>query len=220
MSTHFKEQVSALHNLELVETEETWDRISDSIQTLTELCRDGACEYPEQVVPVIRSLYRPLVSAMKSERTRLSGTAVDLISALAEGLGLSFEPLLALFFPTLLTLCGRPNKVVISRARACIVAIIDNTQLPTVLPFLLQYIKDKSTTLRLAAAESALTAVNALDPVDLEKEPRVQDIEALIKATARDANADIRKVSRGIFSSYKLLFPDRVDRWVLGVFLL
>ncbi|KAJ7591581.1 clasp N terminal-domain-containing protein [Mycena floridula] len=209
---HFKQNVEALRpKLELVETEDSWEAIAKSIQSLTVLCNDGACDEPEQVIPIIRELYRTLISAMKSERTRLSGTAMDLVGVIASGLGTSFDQLLPLFFPTLLLLCGRTNKVMIARARACILTIIECTQLPAILTYLAQNVKDKSPTMRLAVAEFTLTCVNCLNPPDLEKEARIHDIEVLIRSTARDANADIRKISRSIFGAYKVLFPNRVE---------
>jgi hypothetical protein len=57
--------------------------------------------------------------------------------------------------------------------------------------------------------------MNCFNPPDLEKENRALEIEAAIRLSARDANADVRKVSRKIFEAYKELLPDRVDRFVL-----
>lgn len=181
------------------------------------MCQNGACDWPEEFIPALRVLSRPLISAMNSERTRLSGVAIDLIGLVASGLGSTFEPLLKIFFPVLLALSGRTNKVIITRARACIIVIIETTQLPSILPYFLQSVKDKSTSLRLTATEGTLTCMNCFNPPDLEKDTRAREIEAIIRATARDANADIRKVSRKIFEAYKLLLPGRVDRYVPNV---
>ena len=135
---------------------------------------------------------------MNSERTRLSGAAIDLLVSVATGLGREFEQLLTLFMPPLLALCGRTNKVVINRTRTCIITIIESTQLASVLTYFLQNIKDKSTSLRLVAAEGTLACLNSCNPPDLERESRARDIEAIIRSTARDANADVRKLSRKI----------------------
>jgi hypothetical protein len=153
---------------------------------------------------------------MNSERTRLSGVAIDLIGSVASGLGSIFEPMLQIFFPSLLTLSGRTNKVITTRARACIIVIIEATQLSSILPFFLQSVKVKSTSLRLVVAEGTLACMNCFNPPDLEQDTRAREIEAVIRATARDANADIRKVSRKIFEAYKLLLPGRVDRYVVA----
>ncbi len=197
------------------ETEDSWDKISTAISRLTLLCKDGgACDYPEALIPALRSQAEPISSAMKSERTRLSGAAIDFVSELAAGLGNGFEPLLSTFLPTLLSLCARTSKVVVNRSRACILVIVESTQLPAILPHLLQSVKDKSASLRVIACEGALTCLNCFNPPDLEKEARAKDVEAMIKLASRDANADVRKLGRKIFEAYKLLFPNRIERCV------
>lgn len=166
------------------------------------------------MVAGIRSISRPLNNALNSERSRLSGAAVELVTALATGLGSSFEPLASQFVPTLLVLCGRTNKVFTSRARACILAIIQHTQLPSLLPYLADLANHKSVFPRLTAAEGILACLNCFNPPDLEKETRARIVEDFIKSTARDANADVRKASKEVFRAYKTLMPARVARSV------
>ena len=62
---------------------------------------------------------------------------------------------------------------------------------------------------------SMLLCLKSFNPPDLEKESRAKEIEATIRATAVDANADVRKVARKIFDAYKILLPRRVQRCVL-----
>ncbi|KAK0241942.1 clasp N terminal-domain-containing protein [Armillaria nabsnona] len=205
---------SIVPRLTLIETEESWDTIATSIKTLTQICQDGGCDYPEAIVPSLRSLSTPITSAIKSERTRLSGVAIDCITELATGLGTSFEPLLPVFFPALLSVCARTNKVFVTRARACVLLIIESTQLPSILPYFVHSIKDKSASLRLVAAEGVLTCLNCLNPPDLEKEVRAREVENMIKATTRDANADVRKTGRKVFEAFKVLLPDRVANFI------
>ncbi|KAK0195260.1 clasp N-terminal domain-containing protein [Armillaria mellea] len=167
---------SIVPRLTLIETEESWDTIATSIKTLTQICQGGGCDYPETIVPSLRFLSTPITSAIKSERTRLSGVAIDCIAELATGLGTSFEPLLPVFFPTLISVCARSNKVFVTRARACILLVIESTQLPSILSYFVHSIKDKSTSLRLVAAEGVLTCLNCLNPPDLEKEVRAREV--------------------------------------------
>ncbi|EIW62822.1 uncharacterized protein TRAVEDRAFT_34135 [Trametes versicolor FP-101664 SS1] len=162
----------------------------------------------------LRASSRPINSALISERTRLSGTATDFISAAVSALDRSFEPLLPQYFPTLLTVCTRANKVFVNRGKGCIHAVIEYTQSPAILHYLVEAVKDKSVSLRLAASEAVMLCLNTFNPPDLEKEARAKDIEAIIRATAVDANADVRKVSRKIFDAYKILLPGRVQRCV------
>lgn len=198
----------------LPESEDSWDVIADGFSSLITLCHNGGCDHASDMVSAIRSLSRPLNSAMNSERTRLSGTAVDLVSALAVGLGSSFEPLVSLFVPTLLGLCGRTNKVFTSRAKSCILTIIEHTQLPSILHYLVDMAAQKSALHRLAAAEAVLACLNSLNPPDLEKETRARLVEDFIRVTARDASPDVRKASKRIFAAYKTLMPARVENFV------
>ncbi|KAI0665972.1 clasp N-terminal domain-containing protein, partial [Trametes maxima] len=166
------------------------------------------------IVAALRSSARPINSALNSERTRLSGTATEFISTAVNALGRAFEPLVPHYLPALLTLCTRANKVFINRAKECIHAVIEHTQSPSILHHLAVSVTDKSVTLRLAAAEAVVLCLNSFNPPDLEKEQRAKEIEAIIKSTAVDANADVRKVGRKIFDAYKILLPGRVPRWV------
>ncbi|KAF8170170.1 hypothetical protein K438DRAFT_1854153 [Mycena galopus ATCC 62051] len=160
----------------LPETEESWDTIARSITNLTASCGDTE---PAELLATMRSISRPLITAMNSERGRLSGVAIDLVAVVASCLGVAFEPLLPHFFPVLLTLSSRTSKVTAARARTCILTIIDVTHLPSILSYLLHDVTDKN--------------------------------EAIIRKTARDANADIRKVSRKVFEAYQQLLPSRID---------
>jgi hypothetical protein len=202
----------ACASLSLAETEETWETISNALLRTTALLNGGACEFPSALVSSIRSMYRPITSAASSERSRLSAAALECIATLASGLGPSFDPLVPLFIPTLLSTCSRPNKVFISRAKSTIQTIIDQTQLISLLPYFVGALRDKSVTLRLIALECLLASVQCFNPPDLEKDVRARDVENAIRLTATDASADVRKVSKHVFDAYKILLPARVER--------
>jgi hypothetical protein len=213
--SHFAQEVDLIYSkLFQQETEESWDTIAKSITKLGDICKSSAGDCPTEVVSFVRSASRPLTSAMISERTRLSGIAINFLAELAPLLGRSFDPLLAPFFPTVLSLCARPNKVFITRARTCILTIVEATQSPSILSHLVPALQDKSTSLRLTATESLLACLNCFNPPDLERPDRAQEIETAIRTTARDASADVRKVSRKVFEAYKVLLPGRVAKCV------
>lgn len=152
---------------------------------------------------------------MSSERTRLSGTAIDLLLCMAFKLGSHFEPLLHAFIPTVLKLCTRTNKIYISRARALLDAITINTSLTCLIPYLEHSCHDKSTSLRAVGIDFIFHSLNRYNPPDLEK--YVVNVEGAIKATGRDKDAEVRNISRKVFDSYKLLWPERVDEWVFPI---
>ncbi|KIY74241.1 hypothetical protein CYLTODRAFT_484571 [Cylindrobasidium torrendii FP15055 ss-10] len=195
----------------LAESEETWDKISGAIAKISSVVNNGGCDYPDALVAALRPLGSSITGAMKSERTRLSGTALDFVAELASNLGPNFEPLIHTYFPVCLALCARTNKVVVNRSRAGVMATIECTQHPSVFPYIMNVMKDKSASLRIIAAESILACLNCFNPPDLEKDVRARDIELFIKNASRDANADVRKIGKKIFDSYKTLLPDRVD---------
>jgi hypothetical protein len=155
-----------------------------------------------------------VTSAASSERSRLSAAATELIAALASGLGGDFEPLLPLYLPTILAICARPNKIFVSRGKATIRVIIEQTQLPSILSYLVESLKDKSFSLRLIAIDGTLACLNCLNPPDLERESRAKEIESAIRMTATDASADVRRASRQVFEAYTILLPSRVDRCI------
>lgn len=203
-----------LSSLQLPETEESWELIFKSLETLRKLCQAGACDYVEELTASIRLVHRNIISAMNSERTRLSGAAIDVVNALTLGLSTSFESLMSLFLPALILLCGRANKVVVARAKACILTIIGTTQLPGILLHLSHFVKDKTSTIRLLVAEGTLQCLKCFNPPDLEKEVYAREVENIIRNAARDANADVRRVGKEIFENYKVLLPHKVNRYV------
>ncbi|KAA1473885.1 hypothetical protein DENSPDRAFT_873056 [Dentipellis sp. KUC8613] len=207
-----QKELSVLQSpLQLVETEETWEKIATAFSRLGALAQAGACDYPASLVPFLRSISRPTANAATSERSRLASTAIAMLSYVAQGLGKGFEPLLHLYLPVLLAICGRPNKVFVARARAGVETIIESTQLPSILPYLVNSLADKSISMRQTAISGILACLNCFNPPDLEKEARALDIENAIRTTATDANGDVRRISRKVFDAYRILLPDRVD---------
>ncbi|KAF9562650.1 hypothetical protein CPC08DRAFT_749338 [Agrocybe pediades] len=198
-------------HLFLEETEDTWEKIGKAISSLTKLFENGGYDAnPTDLLNAVRAAHRPITNAMNSERTRLSVFPMELISTIATAMGCEFDQLLPLFMPPLLALCGRTSKVVVNRAKASILSIIEVTQSPAILSYFLANVKDKSASMKVAIAEGTLAFLNSCNPPDIEKEARAVEVEGIIRATARDANADVRKISRKMFESYQILLPGRV----------
>jgi hypothetical protein len=196
--------------LALTESEDTWGDIAAALETLKQVVQNRAADIPQEVAAFLRSQSQAINSAVLSERSRLSGSAVDLLATSATELAGSFEPLIPLFIPTLLNLSSRPNKVFVTRARVCLVAMASSMQSSAMLSFLVHNLKDKSTSLRLTLAQTALTYLKCANPPDLQKESVAKQVETLIKITAIDANAEIRKYGRELFDAYRILLPERI----------
>ncbi|OJA20651.1 hypothetical protein AZE42_10607 [Rhizopogon vesiculosus] len=109
------------------ETNDSWGTIEQGILHLTECCKNGGCQFTTEMITGVVSLSRPLNSAINSKRSRVSGSAINLVSALVAGLGPSFEPLISLFFPSLLGLCAQTTSAFTRRAKSCVLAVIKDT---------------------------------------------------------------------------------------------
>ncbi|KAG9018622.1 hypothetical protein FRB90_011108 [Tulasnella sp. 427] len=208
--------------LALPETEDNWEKISRAIQKFAAVARGGATKLDPEFVNAIKANYKPITASMTSERGRLSGVAIDFVSSFAPRLGLRFEPLVSIIIPALVKLLMRPNKVFVNRAQTCLLLIIEHCHLPSIVPHLREAVKDKAQTLRLAAAEATLHVLEYFDKTLLEVKEgissiqmrhrgNVEDIESIIKDTARDANPTVRQASRKVFEKYTEIWPERVE---------
>ncbi|OAX33020.1 hypothetical protein K503DRAFT_560431 [Rhizopogon vinicolor AM-OR11-026] len=211
-SSALKAQLEVVRRkVSLQETGASWNTIEEGILDLTKISNHGACKFTTEVVAGIHSLSKPLNNALNSERSRLSGSAIVLVTSLSAGLGSAFEPLVSIFLPTLLGLCARTNKVFTSRAKACIFAVIENTQLPSILPYLAKSANHKSTNLRLLAAEGVLTCLNSFI---LRDDTHVRLLKDVIISTAQDASADVRATGKMVLETYKALSPDSEESFI------
>jgi hypothetical protein len=190
------------------ETEDSWDTIGRSVQRWTALVKGGAPS--PDLVAALRQHSRSVIRCINSERTILSGHTVNLLEQTALAVGTDFEPLCPLYIPVLLSLCTRTIKLYVSRAKACLLTIVDEVRPPSILSHLHHSVDSKAATLRLAVVELTSASLNSFNPSDLAKDARARDIEAIIKATASDANPDVRKSSRKAFEAYITVLADRV----------
>ncbi|KAG8914039.1 hypothetical protein FRC01_004250 [Tulasnella sp. 417] len=208
--------------LALPETEDNWEKISRALQKFAALVRGGATKLDQEFVDAVKANYKSITNSMVSERGRLSGVATDFVSSFAPRLGSRFEPLVSVIIPALVKLLMRPNKVFVNRAQACLLLIIEHCHLPSIVPHLREAAKDKAQTLRLSAVEATLQVLEHFDKSLLEvregsssiqtrRRGNVEDIETIIKDTARDANPTVRQASRKVFEKYSEIWPERVE---------
>ncbi|KAF8532513.1 clasp N-terminal domain-containing protein, partial [Gautieria morchelliformis] len=198
--------------LSLEETEETWDRIARALTKFAAVVKGGGYKYEMELVNGIKASAREIVSAMNSERTRLSAAALECLIIIAPRVGLAFEVLVPLFVPHILRLANRTNKVYVTRSQTGLALILGYCHIPSIIPHLLAACKEsKMVTGRAIAVEGVLRCLNKWDWTDRYTKARVGDVEEVIKVTGRDKDAGIRQTSRQIFEAYKVLFPERVE---------
>jgi hypothetical protein len=149
---------------------------------------------------------------MASERTRLSGPAVELVSVIGARMGVKFEPLIPLYIPAVLKLCTRSSKIYLSRAQACLKLFASHCRVPALVSLLKDAVTDKSQTLRISATDALYDLLSTSVRDGLPRTGKwVEDVEYIIRTTARDATPETRKLSRKVFNSYTQLWPERVN---------
>ncbi|CAO1630507.1 unnamed protein product [Sympodiomycopsis kandeliae] len=188
------------------ETEHSWQKLDKALTQLEVVTKNGGYKF-EHFVSFMNRIAGPLARSLLSERTKLSGTAADVIASVAPRLGERFEPLLNCYIPPLLQLCARTNKVAYQRAQKCLLLIVKHCKLPAMLPFLGEACKDKFAGLRIVALTCMVALLEYAGRERLEK--RVAEIEAVVKITARDSNPEVRQYSRRLFEHYKAHWPQR-----------
>ncbi|KAJ3339995.1 spermatogenesis-associated protein 5-like protein 1 [Gonapodya sp. JEL0774] len=192
------------------ETEETWNSMDDSLAKLKAAVLSAAShglKKPDHMLAVARKLQTHIISAMSSERSRLSRTGLEVTEAIAALLGRDFDVLSDIFASPVLAITARSNKVFSSNATACLKAIVRTSQLPRAIPIFADGLKSKSKALRGSAAE-VLNDCLALTPAN-DLMDHQQLIEAAIRTAIEDSNPLVRESARGMYTKYCSLFPER-----------
>lgn len=151
-------------------------------------------------------------TGIQCERGRLSGPAITVVNDIGLRMGLKFEPLIPLYIPSVLRLCTRTSKIYISRATECLKTISSCCRMPSLVSLYKEAVQDKSQGLRIAATEALHVLLSTSVRDGLPKKGKwVEDVEQIVKITARDAVPETRKLSRKAFLAYCELWPERVN---------
>lgn len=206
LATHLRDIQESLAEKE---TEHSWQRLDRALFRLEAITKGGAYKYDDFLV-FMKTVAGPVSRSLLSDRTRLSGTAADVISSVAPRLAERFEPLVPLYVSPLLQLCARTNKVALKRAEKCLQLIAKHCRLASTLPLLCDAVRDKFAGLRVAALACIVTLLDNAGAQRLHR--RVADLEATIKLSATDSNPEVRQWSRRLFEAYCQGWPSRVER--------
>ncbi|SPO25155.1 uncharacterized protein UTRI_02740_B [Ustilago trichophora] len=205
LHAHFDEIHSDLHS---PETEHTWQKIQRALLHIHAITRGGATKFTE-FVSLLKQNATPINNSLLSERTKLSGTAGDLLNSIAPRLAERFEGLVAVFVPTLLLICARTNKVAVKRAEKSLHFVVKHCRPPAVVAYLKEAIRDKGQGLRAVAAGTLVLVLEHTEKDRLAR--RVGDIEACIKSGATDSNPEVRQTTKRLFELYVAIWPERVE---------
>ncbi|PWN90984.1 hypothetical protein FA10DRAFT_129226 [Acaromyces ingoldii] len=197
-------------SLQEPETEDSWQRLDRALARLEVVTKSGGYKYEDFVV-LFKGIANPIISSLLSERTKLSGTAADVVNSVAPRLAERFESLVPIFVPTLLQICARTNKVALARAKKCLLLIAKHCRLPSLLPLLREGARDKAQTLRIVAVECTLLLLESQESKERIGK-RVADVETIIRGAATDSNPEVRQWSKKVFELYVARWPERVEQ--------
>ncbi|KAJ2883461.1 hypothetical protein FB639_002169 [Coemansia asiatica] len=170
----------------------------------------------ETFVPTMKQAVKFINSAILSERTRLSGTALMLVEEIAKMMETRFTPLSDLIFPSAMKTCGRANKVFVTRGIKCLTTVITYSHLPEQTPRICDAVMtDVNKTVRSSAAKLLMSIVSCCTAPEIRQ--HLPLVEKAIAAGVVDANPDARTTARQSYEIYIKRFSDRVETFHDGL---
>ncbi|KAJ2452427.1 hypothetical protein EV183_002942 [Coemansia sp. RSA 2336] len=206
---------SLLAKLDVVEGEETWQQIDTALKNLMQLVKAGTTTY-DTFLPTIKQAIKPISTSVLSERTRLSASALALVEELARQMDTRFQALSEQLFGTVMKLCGRANKVFITRGVNCLTTVITYSHVPEQAPLVCNAIlSDPNKTMRASAAKLLMSLASCCTVPELT--PHMALVEKAIAAGVVDANPDARTTARQTYEIFVKRFSDRVEQFHAGL---
>ncbi|CAJ0869099.1 6479_t:CDS:2 [Entrophospora sp. SA101] len=161
-----------------------------------------------------RNFERALIRLIeKTQRTKLSGTATELVEEISKSLGPNFDSLAKLFVPNILKLCNRTNKLFGTRAYKCSETIIKVSKLSSLIPKFREAMQSQSKLLKTNVAKLTLTILEE-DITGLEN--HIVDLEWIIHLGVIDSTLEVRTASKKSFEVYKSRFSSRKNLGIIN----
>ncbi|KAJ3117157.1 hypothetical protein HK098_006355 [Nowakowskiella sp. JEL0407] len=192
------------------ETEETWESHENAIFKLTAIMRGSG--HLTNMISALKRLKQGIQNAISTDRTRLSRAAMLLVEEIGRSLGSRFEALVDSFVPPVLKIATRANRVFVASSTQCLMVLVEHTGCTSIIPFLVESVKNPSKTLRIAAMDTLLKFMNTQSSDRYDN--LVDLVEAAIRIGIVDSTPVVRETCRKIFEIYKEIFPYRVDGFV------
>ncbi|KAF9189343.1 hypothetical protein BGZ51_009657 [Haplosporangium sp. Z 767] len=191
------------------ETEHNWAAKEDAIKTLGAACHSSIA-HNQEFISFIKAHRKAFSDSLLTERTRLTGTACEMVEKLATSMGRDFGVHFADFFTgALLKLCARTNKVMVSRAVKALNSMVNAGCIST-LPKACQAFATNNKTLRIACIGLIVSCIAQFSSQELE--PFLASFEPVLKEGVSDAAPEVRDTSRKSFKIYAQKFPERSSR--------
>ncbi|KAJ2846271.1 hypothetical protein IWW36_004429 [Coemansia brasiliensis] len=206
---------SLLAKLDVVEGEETWQQIDTALKNLTLLVKAGVTAF-DTFIPTIKQAIKCINTSVLSERTRLSASALGLIEEMSRQMDTRFQPLSDQLFATVMKLCGRANKVFITRGVNCLTTVITYSHVPDQTPLVCNAaLSDPNKTMRASAAKLLMSLVSCCTIPELNSHMPL--VEKAIAGGVVDANPDARTTARQTYEIFVKRFSDRVEQFHAGL---
>ncbi|KNE58533.1 hypothetical protein AMAG_04100 [Allomyces macrogynus ATCC 38327] len=189
------------------ETEQTWEKMDAAIRKLKDLV--PSCS-SAQMAPFVRQNKARIEACLKTDRTRLSGSACELVLALAQSGSQQTASACELFVPALLALTSRTNRIFIQRSQAALQAVVAAGNPDHFVMRVCNEAKNKAKTTRLAVVEAVKVLITSHDADRIEQ--FCDALEGCLKATVDDSAVDVRQAARSAIEMYRVKLPNRSDR--------
>ncbi|KAI9032268.1 clasp N terminal-domain-containing protein [Hyaloraphidium curvatum] len=192
------------------ESDQTWNGINDALERWKLLTKEGgAYKLHDAYFACLRRIQAHVVSAILSDRSKLSRTAVELVECLAVLFRQNFEPFAEVFVTAVLKLSTRANRVFVSSATQCLRTVVEHCPVPGLLEAFLEALQNKNKTMRACAAEAAAACVEHT-PLPLLQD-HVDEIEQFVATAVEDAESSVRDWARSCFALYAERFASRLE---------
>ncbi|KAG0229132.1 hypothetical protein BGX31_006323 [Mortierella sp. GBA43] len=190
------------------ETEHNWAAKENALKSLGNACHSSIAQNHE-FVSFMKNHRKAFAECLLTERTRLSGSACELVEKLSTAMGRDF----GLHFPELFTspllkVCARTNKVMVTRSVKALNSMI-NAGCITTLPKACQAFTTNNKMLRIACIGLVASCIAQFSSQELE--PFLASFEPVLKEGVSDAAPEVRDTSRKSFKIYAEKFPDRAQ---------
>ncbi|KAI8866460.1 hypothetical protein GQ42DRAFT_165483 [Ramicandelaber brevisporus] len=230
-----EEQVEVLKTT--VESEHTWKQLNLAILDLSYICQPAVPYTAIEVLQIcdyLQQIETPLVNCALTERSQLSGAALQCIVAIVQllqyptylkgnsGIGGYCLQFCGVIVPELMKLTGRSNKLFVNRGHQALNDIVSSGAINGMIAEFAEYVRcDKNKTVRAIAASliySILEQVGQGSSHLIESTLNSKcstSIEEMLMSGLVDSAPEVREASRKVLSEYvKLGNPSKVSKLI------
>ncbi|CDS06145.1 hypothetical protein LRAMOSA08673 [Lichtheimia ramosa] len=203
------------------ETDETWQLFNAALNNIKNWVEHSNAHEYEGFGKHLKSLRDGINHALLSERTRLSGAAVELVKTLAKTMQRDYEPFHDMFHGSLVRMLARTKKVIVAQALDCLKTVIAASKLPRLIPRFSAMLtnNNKLQVTNNSTLSSAATCLELCIQNNTPEhiQPHIQSLEAAIRAGIIKPSAEVRTAVRACYKAYASKMPDNATSFENGL---